>query len=60
MATASGAISRMLTRRDWKKLKRGRERTKRVNQVTTKWKAANVSWTSFSDGSEKIALLVKT
>ncbi len=50
----------MATRRGTKKAKRGRESVYSVSHVTKKWKAAKVSWASFSDGSEKIALLVKT
>lgn len=56
----SGRISRMEARRGAKKAKRGRERMYRVNHVIVKWKAANVSWASLSEGSEKMALLTKT
>jgi hypothetical protein len=31
-----------------------------VRKVTRKWKQAKVSWASLREGSEKIALLVKT
>jgi len=31
-----------------------------VSHVIKKWKAAKVSWASFREGSEKMALLVKT
>lgn len=50
----------MATLLGWKKPKRGRERVNSVSQVIKKWKAANVSWASLSEGSEKIALFVKT
>jgi hypothetical protein len=40
--------------------KRGRDSVKSVSQVTKKWKEAKVSWASLSEGSEKMALLVKT
>jgi hypothetical protein len=40
--------------------KRGRERVKSVSQVTKKWKEAKVSWASLREGSEKMALFVKT
>jgi hypothetical protein len=43
-----------------KKANCGRERVYSVSQVTKKWKAAKVSWASFRDGSEKMALLVNT
>lgn len=43
-----------------KKAKRGRERTYSVSHVMKKWKAANVSCASLRDGSEKMALFVKT
>ncbi len=60
MAIARGMISLIATRRGWNMAKRGRERVKSVSQVMKKWKAAKVSWASFSDWSEKMALLVKT
>lgn len=60
MATASGIISLMATRRGTNMAKRGRERVKSVSQVMKKWKDAKVSCASLSDGSEKMALFVKT
>ena len=39
---------------------RGRESVYSVSHVTKKWNAAKVSCASFKEGSEKIALLVKT
>jgi hypothetical protein len=40
--------------------KRGRESVNSVSQVMKKWKEAKVSWASLREGSEKMALLVKT
>lgn len=60
MAMARGMISRMATRRGTKKASWGRERAKRVRKVMKKWKEAKDSWASLRDGSEKMALFVKT
>jgi hypothetical protein len=60
MARERGRRSRRGTRRGTKKAKRGREMVKRVSQVMKKWKEAKLSWASLREGSEKMALLVKT
>ena len=60
MATANGMICLMATLFGANIAKRGRERVKSVSHVMKKWNAANVSCASFNDGSEKIALFVKT
>lgn len=60
MATARGMISLSATRRGTNMAKRGRESVNSVSQVMKKWKEAKVSWASLREGSEKMALLVKT
>lgn len=60
MEIASGKMSLTAILLGVKKANRGRESVKSVSHVTVKWKAANVSCASFNEGSEKIALLVKT
>jgi hypothetical protein len=47
-------------RRGTKKANRGLERMCSVSHVMKKWNEAKVSWQSFQEGSEKMALLVKT
>lgn len=60
IATARGMISLIATLLGVNMANRGLERVKRVSHVIKKWKAANVSCASFKDGSEKMALFVKT
>lgn len=60
MATASGIISLIATFLGTKNANRGREMVKSVSHVMKKWNAANVSCASFKEGSEKMALFVKT
>jgi hypothetical protein len=60
IATARGIISLIATRRGTNIANRGRERVNSVSHVMKKWKDAKVSWASLRDGSEKMALLVKT
>ena len=60
MAIAKGMISLIATLLGVNIANRGRESVKSVSHVMKKWKAAKVSWASFNEGSEKIALFVKT
>lgn len=60
MAMASGMISLIATLLGTNMANRGRESVNSVSHVMKKWKAANVSCASFKDGSEKMALFVKT
>lgn len=60
MAMASGMISLIATLLGVNIANRGRESVNSVSHVMKKWKAAKVSWASFNEGSEKIALFVKT
>jgi hypothetical protein len=60
MAIDRGRMSLMAARRGTKNPNRGREMVYRVSQVMKKWKQAKVAWASLREGSEKIALLVKT
>ena len=60
IATARGMISLIATRLGVNIANRGRDRVNSVSHVMKKWKAAKVSWASFREGSEKIALFVKT
>ncbi len=60
IAIAKGMISLIATRLGTNIANRGRERVYSVSHVMKKWNAANVSCASFKDGSEKIALFVKT
>ena len=60
MAIARGMISLIATLLGTNIANRGRESVYSVSHVMKKWKEAKVSCASFSDGSEKIALFVKT
>ena len=60
MAIARGMISLIATLLGTNIANRGRDSVKSVSQVMKKWKAAKVSCASFKEGSEKIALFVKT
>ena len=60
MAMARGMISLIATLLGTNIANRGRESVYRVSHVTEKWKAAKVSWASLREGSEKMALFVKT
>jgi len=60
MAMERGKMSEREARRGVKRESGGREMVQRVSHVIVKWKAANESWTSLTEGSEKMALLVKT
>ena len=60
MAIARGMISLIATFLGTKNANRGREMVKSVSHVMKKWKAANVNCASFKEGSEKMALFVKT
>lgn len=60
IAIARGMISLMATLLGTNIANRGRESVYNVSHVIKKWKAANVSWANLRDGSEKMALFVKT
>lgn len=60
MAIARGMISLIATLLGTNIANRGRESVYSVSHVMKKWNAAKVSCASFKEGSENIALLVKT
>jgi hypothetical protein len=60
IAIAKGIISLIATLLGTNIANRGRDSVYSVSHVIKKWKAAKVSWASFREGSEKMALLVKT
>jgi hypothetical protein len=60
IATAKGIIDLIATLFGTNIANRGLESVNSVSHVMKKWKAAKVSWASFNEGSEKIALFVKT
>jgi hypothetical protein len=60
MAIARGMISLIATLLGVNMANCGRESVYNVSHVMKKWKAAKVSCASLSEGSEKIALFVKT
>lgn len=60
IAIARGMISLMATRLGTNIANRGRESVNSVSHVMKKWKAANVSCANLREGSEKMALFVKT
>lgn len=60
IATARGIISLIATLRGENMANRGRDSVNSVSHVMKKWNAAKVNWASFKEGSEKMALFVKT
>ena len=60
IATARGTISLIATLRGVNIANLGRDSVNNVSHVMKKWKDAQVSCASLRDGSEKMALLVKT
>ena len=60
IATARGMISLIATLLGVNIANRGRDSVKSVSHVMKKWKAAKVNWASFNEGSENMALFVKT